>query len=548
VNGSFFNEDGTLTVTGVTDADALFTVYCNGRAVCEKKSISELNGTIDSNGTFAFNIALPDAHSASSHKVVIYASDEVGNTSANFEAEVFHGGLSNISSLEIYVDGVKWDNSNITSNPLSSTTHKLSLGARTDNGITFYITDQNIVSWFCAAVEGTASIDSDGTLTIGAGSVGFVTGSLEVVDDGSISAGITFGAEKYNSGYMVVTGSTPGGSVTGGGVYAPGDTVTLTAVPASGYDFTGWTLYGVSVSNTSSPTITFTMPNNNVVATANFAYRSSRSGGGVWFADDTVKPGTEDTTGTPPSEYSVTTEAGRKVSYRIPENVDAKRLVPYYMVNGRKVYVPMCSVANGVLSFIAPVDGEYFLEIRDVSFTDTKNHWADDYITQAAARGLFVGIGNGKFDPNGDMTRAMFVTVLWRLAGQPEGGTVDFRDAVPGSYYSVALAWAANSGIVNGYGNDLFGVNDRITREQMCVIFVRFLKYLGYDFSGVTEAMSFADNNAISSWALEEVGICRSLGIVTGKPGNIFDPAAATTRAESCTMFIRLIDLILKGE
>jgi hypothetical protein len=123
-NGSFFNENGTLTIAGVTDADALFTLYCDGEAVFSNKSIAQLNGTIDNEGLFFFTVPLPNAHSASTHRVVITASDIVGNATSE-EAQVVHGGLSNIQYLEIYADGVKWDNHNVVSHPLNTKTYKL---------------------------------------------------------------------------------------------------------------------------------------------------------------------------------------------------------------------------------------------------------------------------------------------------------------------------------------------------------------------------------------------------------------------------------------
>lgn len=559
-NGSFFNEDGTLTVKGITDTNARFSISCDNRTVYENRSIQELGGSIGSDGSFSFNIPLPDAHNASSHKVTITVSDDAGNT-ASEEVEVVHGGLSNIKSLDIYVDGVKWDNSNISSNPVSSMTHRLSLAAQTNNDVTFYLTDENIVSWNCIAVEGTASIGSDGTLSIGADSAGFVTGSLRVAETASRTSSISFGAEQYSSGYSVITSATSGGQVNGGGSYAPGDTVTLTAIPDSGYYFTGWTLTGVNVEDTSATSITFTMPEGNVVATANFAYRQTaeedKEEDNTPDSGETSKPAStpgsgettessEDTTEITPSAYSTTAAAEEKVTYTIPPEADAKCFVPYYLVDGRKVYIPMSSTENGVLTFLAPVNGEYFMEERDISFSDTKGHWANDYIRAASVRGLFVGIDDGRFDPDGDMTRAMFVTVLWRLAGEPDAvERSEFRDAVPGSYYSEALVWAAGNGLVNGYGNGIFGVNDKITREQMCVIFARFLAYLGYDDTKMAEALPFADHDVISSWAAQSVELCRRIGIVNGKPGNMFDPAADTSRAECCAMFIRMIMIYL---
>lgn len=534
-NGSFFNEDGTLTVTGTTDANARFSVFCDGLIACSSKSITELGGSINNDGVFSFKVALPNANSASSHDITITVSDANGNTTSA-EAEVVHSGLSNIQSIDVYADGVKWANKNVISNALSSKTCKLSLGARTKTGVSFFLTDEKLVSWSCTPIEGTSSVADDGTLTMGANSVGYVTGSLRVAASSSQTSSITFGAERFSSSsdssYSVVTGSTLGGSVTGGGTYAPGDTVTLTATPDSGYYFTGWTFEGVSAKDPSASTITFSMPKSNVVATANFAQKS---------------PANSSST-TESSAYSLTATAGQKVSFKIPSAVEANSYVPYYLVNGKKVYVPMSANEDGMLKFIAPVTGAYYTEKRDFSFADIKGHWAEDYIRSAAARGLFAGTGNGKFDPNGAMTREMFVTVLWQLAGNPSGSrTSIFKDAVGGSYYSDALAWSSDNGIMNGYGNGIFGVGDQITREQMCTIFAKYLKYMGYDTSKITKALPFADSAAISPWAVQSVDICRSLGIMNGKNGNSFDPAASATRAECCSMFSNLIRIYLSS-
>lgn len=530
-NGSFFNEDGTLTVTGITDANVRLSVLCDGMTACDNKSISELGGSINNDGVFSFKVALPNANSASSHEITITASDSVGNTTST-KSEVVHGGLSDIKSIDVYVDGVKWANNNVVANELTAKNCRLSLCARTKTGVSFLLTDEKLVSWTCSSIEGKSSVSDDGTLTIGANSVGYVTGSLRVATTGSLTSSITFGAERYSSNYSVVTGSTIGGSVSGGGMYASNDTVTLTATPDSGYYFTGWTLEGVSTKDTSAAVITFKMPKGNVVATANFAAKSSGSS-------------TSKQTGS--ITYSLTAVAGQKVTYKIPSGVDSNCFVPYYLADGKKVYVSMSMNENGMLTFIAPVAGTYYIEERNFSFDDIKGHWAEDYIKSAAARSLFAGIGNSKFDPNGAMTRGMLVTVLWQLTGSPSGGTSTFKDVARDSYYSEALAWASNNGIVSGYGNGLFGAKDSLTREQMCVIFAKYLSNMGYDTSKITNASPFADKNIISSWAARSVDICRSLGIINGKGGNFFDPTTNTTRAECSTMFFNLIKVYIKN-
>ncbi|MCL2838140.1 MAG: BspA family leucine-rich repeat surface protein [Oscillospiraceae bacterium] len=110
-------------------------------------------------------------------------------------------------------------------------------------------------------------------------------------------------------------------------------------------------------------------------------------------------------------------------------------------------------------------------------FTDVSpNDWFFDYVESAVASGLLNGVGNGEFAPNVSTTRAMFVTVLWRLAGSPNGyNGGNFSDVADGNWYSEAIAWAAANGIVTGVGNGYFAPNLNITREQMGLILYRYV-------------------------------------------------------------------------
>jgi len=111
-------------------------------------------------------------------------------------------------------------------------------------------------------------------------------------------------------------------------------------------------------------------------------------------------------------------------------------------------------------------------QFTDVSSAD----WFYAYVQSAVASGLLNGVGNGEFAPNAATTRAMFVTVLWRLAGNPNGyNDGDFSDVANDSWYSQAIAWAAANGIVNGVGNSYFAPNLNITREQMGLILYRYI-------------------------------------------------------------------------
>jgi len=144
----------------------------------------------------------------------------------------------------------------------------------------------------------------------------------------------------------------------------------------------------------------------------------------------------------------------------------------------------------------------------------------------------------------------MAVTVLWRLAGepapvngQPTPDDVQFGDVVDGIWYTDAVTWAAANGIVSGYGGGRFGPEDYITREQLAVIFLNYFKHIGEGPVGAWMVrVEFEDLAEISDWAFEAVAYCSIKGLITGKPGIVFDPRAGATRAEFATMLMRLAE------
>lgn len=175
-------------------------------------------------------------------------------------------------------------------------------------------------------------------------------------------------------------------------------------------------------------------------------------------------------------------------------------------------------------------------------FTDVNaNDWYYDYVKFAVQNGLFKGTSDTKFDPNANMTRAMFVTVLGRLDGFETARytTSAFTDVPTGQWYTPYIAWAVEKGIVSGYGNSIFGLNDNITREQMCVMIKRYLDYKSVNTGFTAKDISFSDAAKISSWAKEAVSICEQAGIVIGTNNN-FNPSGNATRAEVATIFSRI--------
>jgi hypothetical protein len=557
-NGGFFDQDGSLLIAGVSDPGALFTVVVDGVPLFggQPKTVAELGGSMDNDGVFSFTCNVGPG--VSSHEILILAADEMGNF-AKAICQVSNRGLADISELDIYMDGQLFSNNNLRTNVGRQT--QLTLVASTGSGSRspgagkFVLTDSDLVDWQAFAVRGTVTVDSSGLLTVGPGSIGYVVGSYRVAEGASMTAAATFGAEAFDGqASRLVTGATIGGqafisvSGAGDGYFVAGDHVGITAVPSSGYRFVQWSSSGGpsgdgTFLNQYAASTTFVMPDGDVTVTAHFAPAGSDS-----------PPDDEDEYAGPGA--SIWANAGQLVTLVLPEDAGDDEFVPYHLVNGTRVIVPLSKVEDGKLVFVAPVNGLYGYLRYTGGFDDVGEHWASRYIAFAAARGLFGGVGERLFAPNSSMTRAMFVTVLSRLdgvggtsvtGGTPPGVGGGFPDVPPGQWYSQAVAWASQNGIVGGHDDGTFGPDQPITREQMCAIFLRYLKYKAYNLDLVAEKASFGDEADISQYALEAVYLCQQFGLIQGKPDNVFDPKANSTRAEACTVFFRLVGAILES-
>lgn len=181
------------------------------------------------------------------------------------------------------------------------------------------------------------------------------------------------------------------------------------------------------------------------------------------------------------------------------------------------------------------------------AFTDIHNHWAADNILFAASRGLLSGTSDTTFSPNTGMTRGMFVTALGRLAGINSDSykTGKFTDVKADAYYAPYVNWAAQNGIVEGVTATTFAPDTNINREQMAVIMANYAKKLGYDLPKTLQAVTFADNAQISSWAKNAVRTMQQAGILAGKNGNKFDPKGTATRAEIATVLRRFVEIVI---
>ena len=175
-------------------------------------------------------------------------------------------------------------------------------------------------------------------------------------------------------------------------------------------------------------------------------------------------------------------------------------------------------------------------------FTDVKeSDWFYDAVVYAYINELFNGTSATTFSPNSTMTRAMLVTVLWRLEGTPAAGSAStFADVEPESWYTDAVAWASSVGIVNGTSATTFDPNGSVTREQIAAILYRYAKTKGSNVNGASSLNVFADGSQVSEWAVRSMEWTYAKGLITGKDAGRLDPRGQASRAEVATILMRL--------
>ena len=153
------------------------------------------------------------------------------------------------------------------------------------------------------------------------------------------------------------------------------------------------------------------------------------------------------------------------------------------------------------------------------------------------------GVGNGKFDPNGTTSRAMMVTILWRLEGSPAAAkSVGFGDVASGSWYGDAVNWAQSCGIVEG-ADGLFRPNDPVTREQLVTILFRYAVYKGMTTLTMEENLGgFPDEASISTYAISAMNWAVGRKIINGMDG-LLNPSGFATRAQTAQMLMNYLSL-----
>ena len=212
---------------------------------------------------------------------------------------------------------------------------------------------------------------------------------------------------------------------------------------------------------------------------------------------------------------------------QVTENADGT--YTFTMPNGQ------VTITATFLETEAPV-GEPFLDVNE-------GDWFYDAVAYAYENGLMDGVGGNRFAPNSATTRAQLVTILYRLEGQPAvSGDLPFTDVEAGTWYTNAVGWAAQNGIVNGIGDDTFAPGNDLTREQLVTILYRYAESKGYDVSASADLAGYPDGEEIQAYAREAMAWAVAENIIQGMEDDTLKPAGNASRAQIATILMRFCE------
>lgn len=189
--------------------------------------------------------------------------------------------------------------------------------------------------------------------------------------------------------------------------------------------------------------------------------------------------------------------------------------------------------------------GETTMNFDDVTTDD----WFYDAVQYAVAANIIRGVTPTTFEPETPMTRGMFVTILYRLEGEPAvTGANPFEDVAAGLYYITPVIWASANHIVDGYDSDTFAPDDVLTREQLVTMLYRYAAYKGYDMTAGmnAELSAMTDAGTISAYALTPFKWAYASDIIHGTTPTTLSPGVTATRAQGAKMLMDFMESFVK--
>lgn len=247
------------------------------------------------------------------------------------------------------------------------------------------------------------------------------------------------------------------------------------------------------------------------------------------FKDGTVKLGQ---TEIPDAEFD-----GQTVSFQTDE-------AGTYVIESKTPVQPkpddaITGIISGIVASGALQPGASASQFADL----TSGSWYYDGVRCALENGLMTGTSARTFAPDRPVTRAMLVTILWRLAGEPYGRVSPFEDVLPGSWYAQVVSWAYDKGIVTGVTATSFQPGAPVTREQLCAILCRYAALTGKNTAASASLDAFTDRAQVSSYAEASVRWALQAGLLTGVGDGRLAPRSGATRAQLAVLLQRFAGL-----
>ena len=310
----------------------------------------------------------------------------------------------------------------------------------------------------------------------------------------------------------------------------PGDYVTLKAVTDSNNEFYGWyDSKGKLVSNDTEYSFSI---HDDMAFTAKFS--------NVFVAASSMTFDEQSVTIANQNNYYNNLTIG-------PENVTAQKIL--WTSSDESVVTVDNGVILGMHAGTATItasleDGTLSASytVRVLPFSDVpQDAWYFSTAMECYETGLINGTSSTTFSPMQEMTRAMVVTILWRMEGQPK---VDFNnkfsDVSSKQWYATSISWAEKVGVVHGYGDGTFKPDAAVTREQVAVMLANYATYKGVYVPGTKKLNTYPDGSQVSTWAQAGMKWALTNGIVSGNGEGYLRPKKSATRAEGAAMLLRM--------
>lgn len=246
----------------------------------------------------------------------------------------------------------------------------------------------------------------------------------------------------------------------------------------------------------------------------------------IYYTTDGSDPKTSETTQT----------------YTEPLTIDKTMTVKAYTSGLQGDYL-----ASDVAEFAYTITASHEDNCPSADYTDVDTGaWYHEAIDFAIENDLMNGVGDNLFNPDGNLSRAMMVRILWNMEDQPTNVSGSYSDVVAGAWYEKAVLWATANNIVNGYPDGSFGPDNSITRQEMAAILYRYAQFKEYDMTAEDDLTRFPDGDETAEWAETFVRWAVAEGLLNGGDDGTLDPAGTATRAEVAQIFMNYCEKIAK--